>query len=72
MQAEINEKIEQAQWGIARQHKIDAILKKLEFEQENLVSKESELKVSLAKENYDVEKLEHKSIASVFYTGQLG
>lgn len=68
MQAEINEKIEQAQWGIARQHKIDAILKKLELEQENLVSKESELKVSLAKENYDVEKLEHKSIASVFYS----
>ena len=68
MNLEINEKIEQTQRGIARQHKIDSILKQLELEQDNLESKESGLKVILEKENYDVEKLEHKSVASVFYS----
>lgn len=65
---EINEKIEQAQRGIARLHKIDSMLKQLELEQESLRRKESELEVILEKENDDVEKLEHKSIASLFYS----
>jgi len=68
MNSEINEKIERTQRGIARLHKIDSILKQLELELDNLGSKESELKVILEKENYDVEKLEHKSVASVFYS----
>jgi len=68
MNLEINEKIEQTLRGIARLHKIDSILKQLELEQDNLESKESGLKVILEKENYDVEKLEHKSVASVFYS----
>lgn len=65
---EINEKIEQAQRGIARLHKIDSMLKQLELEQESLRRKESELEVILEKENDDIEKLEHKSIASLFYS----
>ena len=40
----------------------------MELEQEDLLSKESELKVILEKENCDVEKLERKSVASVFYS----
>ena len=68
MNLEINEKIERTQRGIARLHKIDSILKQLELEQDNLESKESGLKVILENENYDVEKLEHKSVASVFYS----
>lgn len=68
MNSEMNEKIERTQRGIARLHKIDSILKQMELEQENLASKESDLKVILGKENYDVEKLEHKSVASVFYS----
>lgn len=68
MNLEINENIEQTQRGIARLHKIDSILKQLELEQDNLESKESGLKVILEKENYDVEKLEHKSVATVFYS----
>ncbi|AHF06136.1 hypothetical protein [Desulfitobacterium metallireducens] len=68
MHSEINEKIEQTQRGIVRLHKLDSILKQLELEQENLRQKESELKGILEKESYDVEKLEHMSIASVFYS----
>ncbi|EGW37003.1 hypothetical protein [Desulfosporosinus sp. OT] len=68
MNLEINEKIEQTQRGIARLHKIDSILKQLESEQDNLESKASGLKVILEKENYDVEKLEHKSVNSIFYS----
>ncbi|MCB8815446.1 hypothetical protein [Desulfosporosinus shakirovi] len=68
MNLEINEKLEQTQRGIARLHRIDSILKQLELEQDNLESKESGLKVILEKENYDAERLEHKSVASVFYS----
>lgn len=68
MYLKINEKIERTQRGIARLHKIDSILRHLELEQENLGRKERELKLILENENYDVAKLEHKSIASVFYS----
>lgn len=68
MNSEINEKIAQAQQGSARLHKIEAILRQLESEQENLRRKERELRVVLEKERYDLEKFEHTSIASVFYT----
>ncbi len=65
---EVNEKIKQAQEGIARLHKIDSMLKELESEQEKLVCKQSELKVILDNENHDLEKYEGKSIASIFYS----
>lgn len=67
MNSEISGNIERTQRGIARLHKIDSILKQLELEQADLGRKESELKSILEKENYDVKKLEHKSVASVFY-----
>ena len=68
MHSELNEKIKQAQQGIARLHKIDSMLEQLELEQENLVSKKNELKVVMEKEKFDEEKLKSKSIASVFYS----
>ena len=68
MYQEMNEKIRQAQQGVARLHKIDSMLKELELEQEMLEGKTSSLKAVMEKETYDVEKLENKSIASVFYS----
>lgn len=68
MYSEINEKIEKSQQGIARLRKINSILKELESEQEDLLQKESDLKRVLKKEDYDLEKLEKKSIASLFYS----
>ncbi|MEL7659049.1 MAG: hypothetical protein AAGU75_24420, partial [Bacillota bacterium] len=68
MYQEINEKMKQAQQGIARSHKIDAMLNELEKEQEMLCSKTKELKAIMEREKYDVEKLEKTSIASVFYS----
>jgi hypothetical protein len=68
MNSVINKKIEQAQQGIARLLKIDSMIKRLESEQEELRSKEIKNKAILEKENYDVEKIEGKSIASVFYS----
>jgi len=64
----MDEKIKQAQEGIARLHKIDSMLIELEYEQDKLVCKQSELKVILEKENNDLEKYEGKSIASIFYS----
>ena len=68
MPSELNQKIEQAQQGMFRLKKIDNMLKQLESEQQNLKQKANELKVILEKENYDIEKLENHSIASVFYS----
>lgn len=68
MDSKINENIQRTQRGIARLDKIDSILSQLGLEQEDLGRKESELKRILEKENYDVDKLEQKSIASVFYS----
>ena len=68
MYQEINEKIKQAQQGIARSHKIDSMLTELGKEQEMLYGKSSELKAIMESEKYDVEKLENTSIASVFYS----
>jgi len=64
----INEKLEQAQQGVARLIKIDSMIQQLKLEQSKLESKAAELKDILNKENYDVEKIENKSIASVFYS----
>ncbi len=68
MNLEINEKLEQAQQGVARLLKIDSMIQQLKLEQSKLESKTAELKDILNKENYDVEKIENKSIASVFYS----
>lgn len=68
MNSVINEKIEQAQQGIARLLKIDSMIKQLKFEQEELRNEEIKNKAIMEKENYDVEKIENKSIGSVFYS----
>lgn len=68
MYQEINEKMKQAQQGIARLHKIESMLKGLESEQKTLERKTSNLKAILDKEKCDVDKLENTSIASVFYS----
>ncbi|MDF1495233.1 hypothetical protein [Caproiciproducens sp. CPB-2] len=68
MDSMINEKIQLAQQGIARLHKIDAMLQDLRNEQSQLSRKVAELKTALEKENYDVVKLGDRSIAAVFYS----
>ncbi|QAT50425.1 hypothetical protein EQM14_12000 [Caproiciproducens sp. NJN-50] len=68
MDSAINEKIRSAQQGIARLHKIDAVLQDLQNQQSQLNRKAAGLKVVLEKENCDVDKMENKSIASVFYS----
>jgi hypothetical protein len=68
MNSVINEKIEQAQQGIARLLKIDSMIQQLKLEKSQLESKAVQLKAILEKEDYDVEKIENKSIASVFYS----
>lgn len=68
MDSVIDEKIRLAQQGIARLHKIDAMLQDLQNEQSQLSRKVAELKAVLEKENYDVDKLENGSIASGLYS----
>jgi hypothetical protein len=68
MYSEINEKMHKAYQGIMRLQKIDSMLERLEEDRRLLSRKESELKEVLDKEQYDVTKLEGKSLASVFYS----
>ncbi len=68
MYSEINEKMEILRQGIARLKKIDSMTTQLESELGSLREKEKELRAILEEENLDVEKLENKSIASVFYS----
>lgn len=68
MYTEINRRLEEAQQGIYRLHKIDSMLKDLRDEKLSLESKLSELEDVLDKENLDVKKLEKKSLANIFYS----
>ena len=68
MYTEINRQLEEAQQGIYRLHKIDAMLKDLRSEQVSLEGKLSELKGVLDKEDIDVQKLEKMSLANIFYS----
>jgi hypothetical protein len=67
MNPTINLKLEQAQQGVARLRKVDAMLDQLKLEQVELGRRRCELKAILARENEDVAKLEHTSLASLFY-----
>ena len=67
MYTEINKRLEEAQQGVFRLHKIDSMLKGLKDEQLSLERKVSELKAILDKEDLDVKKLEGNSLAGVFY-----
>jgi len=68
MYTEISIKLEQEQKGIYRLKKIDSMLNELRTEQKDLKNKVSELKSVLEKENSDVDKLNKKSLASIFYS----
>ncbi|OCN02767.1 hypothetical protein A7X67_02610 [Clostridium sp. W14A] len=68
MDSVINDKIRLAQQGIARLRKIDAMLQNLQKQQSQINHKVAELKAVLGKENYDVAKIEDKSITSIFYS----
>lgn len=68
MNDEINRQMEEAQQGIFRLRKIDAMIGSLQKEQQNLTKKISEFKDILDKEDLDVEKLQHKNLAHLFYS----
>lgn len=68
MYSEMNDRMKKAQQGIAHLHKIDAMLDQLKQEEETLSGKESKLKEIMEKEKEDLEKLENRSIASIFHS----
>ncbi|OPJ54772.1 hypothetical protein [Clostridium oryzae] len=65
---DINLKLQNAQQGIMRLNKIDAMLEQLKDEQKELEKRTNELKKILQKESKDVQKIENKSIKYVFYS----
>lgn len=68
MNSEINLQLKQAQQDIARLRKVDSMLQQLKVEQIELARHRCELEKILSKENNDVCKLEHTSLASLFYS----
>lgn len=68
MYTELNDKLEKSLKGIYRMQKIDAMLYELQKEREDLKNKAFHFKEVLEKENLDVEKLNKKSVAAVFYS----
>lgn len=68
MYTELNDKLEKALKGIYRTQKIDAMLNDLQKEREELINTASHFKEVLEKENLDVDKLNKKSVAAVFYS----
>ncbi|KTE90987.1 hypothetical protein AT727_05150 [Desulfitobacterium hafniense] len=67
MNQDLNARLAQAQQGAARLHKVDAMLKKLGEELQELENHEQELKRILAQEMLDVEKLESKGLSAFFH-----
>lgn len=68
MYTEINKQLEEAQQGVFRLHKIDAMLLHLSKEQQSLAKKTAELKVILIREHLDVVRLEKRSLAAIFHS----
>lgn len=68
MNHELNERLELAQQGLKRLHKVETMLKELESELQTLEKHEKELKKVLEKENFDVEKLENKGFTAFLYS----
>lgn len=68
MYTEINKQLEEAQQGVFRLHKIDAMLLHLRKEQQSLAKKTAELKVILIREHLDVVRLEKRSLAAIFHS----
>lgn len=68
MNHDLNERLELAQQGLKRLHKVDTMLKELQSELQTLEEQEIEQKKVLEKENIDVEKLENKGFTAFFYS----
>jgi len=68
MNQDLNARLAQAQQGSARLQKIDAMLKELRGELQELETHKKKLKRILEQENIDVEKLENKGLAAFFYS----
>jgi hypothetical protein len=68
MYEEISQQMREAQQGIFRLQKIEAMLAELHKQKEELEKKAAELKETLDKENIDVEKLEGKGLAHIFHS----
>ena len=64
---EINSKLAEAQQGILRLEKINSMLEDLDNQKESFTKKISELKEILKKEDFDVDKLEGKSMAHILH-----
>jgi hypothetical protein len=74
MYEEINQQLEEAQQQIFRQKKLMTMLEELKKQRLALADKVKELQGILEKENEDVDKLEGKSLAHMFYSvlGKIG
>ncbi len=68
MYSEMNQQMEEAQQGMFRLNKLNAMLEELKRQQKSLETKVMEQKEILDKENIDVEKLENKSLAHLFHS----
>ncbi|MDD3138334.1 MAG: hypothetical protein PHX08_05095 [Lachnospiraceae bacterium] len=68
MYHEMNQKMEEAQQGIFRFKKLNAMLEELYQQKNQLEVKSAKLKAILDKESLDVEKLEGKSLNHLFYS----
>lgn len=68
MYTELNEKLKSAQYGILRKTKLEATIKRLRWEREQLKKREEVLFEEFQKENLDVEKLKNMSLKKVIYT----
>lgn len=64
---ELNVRLEEANQGLQRLKKINAMLEELEEQKYELINKEQELEVILQREDGDVERLEGKSLAHIFH-----
>lgn len=68
MYTELNQKLKEAQQGIARKRKLQSILKRLDWERYLSKEREETLFKQLQKENIDVDKLENLSLKKVIYS----
>lgn len=68
MNQELNLELEKARQGAARLRKIDSMLQQLKIEEVDIGRHRCELEKIVAKENEDVSKLEHTSLASLFHS----
>jgi chromosome segregation ATPase len=68
MFTDINRQLDEARQGVFQLQKIDSMLQHLLLEQADLAEKAAQLKGKLVKEDADVERLEKRSLAALFYS----